>query len=125
MTQTERATWQNRRILAMLALVFLSGAAVGALGMRAGIHSASRHAAEPRLSYDVLNKELNLDPQQAAQLRSILDDLGKYNEDLQTELENVRTQIDDVRYTGKTRILQILNAAQRKQFEKICDQLPR
>jgi len=109
----------------MLALVFLSGAATGALGMRAGLHSALHRSNQPTLSYDVLNKELSLDTQQASQLRSILDDMGKYNEDLQTELENVRTQIEDVRATGKNRIFQILKPEQRAQFEKICDELPR
>ena len=122
---TQRATWQNWRILLMLALVFLSGAATGALGMRAGLHSALHRSNQPTLSYDVLNKELSLDTQQASQLRSILDDMGKYNEDLQTELENVRTQIEDVRATGKNRIFQILKPEQRAQFEKICDELPR
>jgi Spy/CpxP family protein refolding chaperone len=122
---TQRATWQNWRILLMLALVFLSGAATGALSMRAGLHTALHHSSEPKLSYEVLNKELNLNPHQASQLRSILDDMGKYNEDLQTELENVRTQIDDVRATGKSRIFEMLDADQRQQFEKICAQLPR
>jgi hypothetical protein len=40
-------------------------------------------------------------------------------------LENVRTQIDDVRATGKSRIFEMLDAEQRQQFEKICAQLPR
>jgi len=122
---TQRATWQNWRILTLLALVFLSGAVTGALGMRAGLHSAMHHSAEPTLSYELLQRELNLNPQQSTQLRSILDDMGKYNEDLQTELENVRTQIDDVRATGKSRIFQMLDSGQRQQFEKICDRLPR
>ena len=120
---TQRATWQNWRILAMLGLVFLLGAIAGAIGMRSGLHSAMHRTVEPTLSYEVLQKELNLDPKQAVQLRSILDDMGKYNEDLQAELENVRTQIDDVRATGKSRIFQILNTSQREHFEKICDQL--
>jgi len=93
--------------------------------MRAGLHAAIHHSAEPALSYEVLQRELKLNPQQSTQLRSILDDMGKYNEDLQTELENVRTQIDDVRATGKSRIFQILDSGQREQFEKICDRLPR
>jgi len=122
---TQRASWQNWRILTMLGLVFLSGAVAGALGMRSGLHSAMHGSAAPQLSYEVLTKQLNLDSQQASQLRSILDDMGKYNEDLQAELENVRTQIDDVRATGKSRIFQMLNPGQRQQFEKICDQLPR
>jgi len=122
---TQRATWQNWRILSMLGLVFLSGAVAGALGMRSGLHSAMHASADPALSYDVLSKELNLDPQQADQLRSILDDMGKYNEDLQAQLESVRTQIDDVRATGKSRIFQILKPGQREQFEKICDKLAR
>ena len=124
MLVAERATWQNWRVLAMLSLVFLCGAMAGALAMRAGLHDTLHRSggfwkADPPspLSYDRLTKELNLSSQQADQLRSILDDMVKYHEDLET-------QIEDVRATGKNRIRQILTAQQRENFERICRELP-
>jgi len=123
MLAAERATWQNWRILMMLSLVFLAGAMAGALGMRAGLHDilhrsvlAWREDRAP-LSYERLTKDLNLTPQQADQLKSILDDMVRYNQDLQT-------QIEDVRATGKNRIRQILTPEQREKFERIANQLP-
>ena len=87
----------------MLGLVFLSGAVAGALGMRSGFIPPCMLMPTRRSLTTFCHKELNLDPQQANQLRSILDDMGKYNEDLQAQLESVRTQIEDVRATGKSR----------------------
>ena len=124
---TERASWQNWRVLSMLSLVFLCGALAGALTMRAGLHDTlHRLASNPKgspknersqLTYDRLTKELSLNQQQAEQLRSILDDMFKYHQDLQA-------QIEDVRATGKNRIRQILNSQQRQDFERICNELP-
>ena len=122
MLVAERATWQNWRILTTLSLVFLSGAFAGALGMRAGhdvLHRSMASWREDRspLSYERLSRDLNLSSQQANQLKSILDDMLKYDQDLQT-------QIEDVRATGKNRIRQILSPEQRQQFERISDRLP-
>ena len=119
---TERASWQNWRVLSMLGMVFLCGALSGALAMRAGLHGALHGLGTPKtqasqLTYDRLTKELSLNPQQAAQLRSILDDMFKYHQDLQA-------QIEDVRATGKNRIRQILTPQQKQDFERICNELP-
>jgi hypothetical protein len=46
-----------------------------------------------------------------------LDDFDKYHEDLQA-------QIEDVRATGKNRIMQMLDARQRQRFERLSNQLP-
>ena len=124
MVTAERATWQNWRVLATLTSVFLCGAVVGALTMRAGLHNTIHRSAAAywkdagnQLSYERLTRELNLSPQQADQLRSILDDMIKYHQDLQA-------QIEDVRATGKNRIIQILNPEQRQQFERLSREQP-
>ena len=121
---TERASWQNWRILTMLSLVFLCGALAGALTMRAGLHGmlhgfsfGIQKTDRNQLTYDRLTKDLKLNQQQAALLRSILDDMYKYHQDLQS-------QIEDVRATGKNRIRQILTPQQRDEFERICNELP-
>jgi Spy/CpxP family protein refolding chaperone len=104
----------------MLSLVFVCGALAGALTMRAGLHDTLVHFGKTdpsQLTYERLTKELNLNPQQADQLKSILDDMFKYHQDLQA-------QIEDVRATGKNRIRQILTAQQRRDFERICNELP-
>ena len=122
MVAAERASWQNWRVLTMLSLVFVCGALAGALTMRAGLHSTLHRMALGRgerrqITYDRLTKELNMSPQQADQLKSILDDMFRYHQDLDA-------QIEDVRATGKNRIRQILNPQQRQDFERICNELP-
>lgn len=123
MFAADRASWQNPRVLATLILVFLVGAMAGAITMRAGLHeklhrsaAAYWHDGRNEFSYDVLQKELNLTPEQSARLKTILDDFVKYHEDLQA-------QIEDVRATGRNRIMQILNPQQRQRFEELSNQL--
>jgi hypothetical protein len=124
MFAAERASWQNPRVLTTLVLVFLTGAMAGAITMRAGLHdkmhrSASAYWRDGRneFSYDRLKKDLDLTPDQSERLKTILDDFDKYHEDLQA-------QIEDVRATGKNRILQMLDARQRQRFEQLSNQLP-
>ena len=90
--------------------------------MRAGLHSSLHRLAMGRgersqLTYERLTKDLNLTSEQADQLKSILDDMFRYHQDLDA-------QIEDVRATGKNRIRQILNPQQRQDFERICNELP-
>jgi hypothetical protein len=105
----------------MLLMVFLAGGFIGAWTMRQ-VHRRIHEMLtfEPKsgttLSYDQLKTDLNLSPAQAEKLRSILDDFVKYNQDIQS-------QIEDYRATGKNRIRSILNADQQRQFEKICDRV--
>ncbi len=124
MFAAERASWQNPRVLTTLVLVFLSGALAGAITMRAGLHDKMHRGASTywrdggkEFSYDRLKKELDLTPEQSERLKTILDDFVKYHEDLQA-------QIEDVRATGKNRILQMLDARQRQRFEQLSNQLP-
>jgi len=92
--------------------------------MRSGIHdklhrSTSSYWRDEKtqfFSYDKLRKDLDLTPEQSQRLKTILDDFAKYHEDLETQME-------DVRATGKNRIVQMLNPAQRQRFEQLCNQL--
>src|SRR5712692_4979948 len=118
------ASWQNPRILALLLLIFLCGALAGALTMRTGLHERMHRGASywsndkaQFFSYDKLKKDLDLTPEQSERLKTILDDFAKYHEDLQA-------QIEDVRATGKNRIVQMLNPQQRQRFQQLCNQLP-
>ncbi len=121
MFDTDQPSWQNPRVLAILVLVFLSGAVCGALAMRAGLHSRLHPASsfwknDTLLSYDNLtkDKELKLTPAQCRQLRTILDDYARYRQDLQA-------QLDDWKATGKNQILRILDPDQRARFEQLSE----
>jgi 3-mercaptopyruvate sulfurtransferase SseA len=92
--------------------------------MRSGLHEKVHRSTAPywregrnEFSYDMLKKELDLTPEQSGRLKTILDDFMKYHEDLQA-------QIEDVRATGKNRIIQMLDARQRQRFEQLSNQLP-
>jgi hypothetical protein len=125
MLAADRASWQNPRILALLLLIFLCGALAGALSMRSSLHTKLHRGAAPYwkndsaqlFSYDTLKTELNLTSEQSERLKTILDDFVKYHEDLET-------QIEDMRATGKNRIVQMLTPEQRQKFERLCNKLP-
>jgi len=92
-----------------LLLVFLSGAMVGAVAMNIGHRRL--HAADPvwtasgkSVYLERVKKDLDLTPEQAEQMETVLDDFSQY----------YRTVLSD----GKARIFQILNTDQRRKFEK-------
>jgi len=125
MSSPARASWQNPRILALLFLIFLCGALAGAITVRAGLHERLHRNAsaafwkdsrDGEFSYDRLKKELNLTPEQSDRLKTILDDFVKYHDDLEA-------QIEDMRATGRNRIVQMLTPEQRARFEKLSQQL--
>jgi hypothetical protein len=125
MLAADRASWQNPRILALLLLIFLCGALAGALTMRSSLHTKLHRGTAPYwkgdspelFSYDKLKTELNLTSEQSERLKTILDDFVKYHEDLEA-------QIEDMRATGKNRIVQMLTPGQRQKFERLCNKLP-
>jgi hypothetical protein len=93
-----------------LTLVFLCGAAVGALVMDLRVHnratSPAFNTAQGKTAFfERMNRELNLTPAQSEQMQSILKDFWDY----------YRTVLSD----GKSRIEQILNEEQRRKFEQI------
>jgi Spy/CpxP family protein refolding chaperone len=117
-----RCAWQNPRVLTTLLLIFLCGAAVGAFAMRAGLHRAL-HPADPywkeggkEISLQRFKKDLNLTPSQAQQMETVLDDFMMYYQTLQG-------QMDEVRASGKDRVMRILDDKQRKKFETMISGL--
>jgi Spy/CpxP family protein refolding chaperone len=124
MVAAERASWRNPRILSLLLFIFLCGALAGAITVRAGLHERLHRSASlpywqsgrQEFSYETLRRELSLTPDQADRLKVILDDFVKYHDDLQA-------QIEDVRATGRNRIIQILTPDQRSKFEHLSQQL--
>ncbi len=136
MTATaQRAPWQNPRILTTLTLVFLAGAASGALVMQFGLHEML-HRTTPTITaqtvavktappahapgHDAMlvkfQTELGLSGDQTAKLALVLDDYSQYYQSLQD-------QLDDLRATGKNRIMLILDPGQREKFEKMMNDL--
>jgi hypothetical protein len=116
----ERATWQNPRILSTLLLVFLAGATTGAVSMKLGLHEILHHSPAPASKEAVLQKfrtDLNLTPAQTAKISLVLDDYRHY-------YQSVQDQLDDIRATGKMRILQELDPAQRDKFQKMMSEIP-
>ena len=116
MTSAHSPGWQNPRILLTLAVVFLVGVTVG-MAVHHWMHVApppppgSQDGPRDRLMIR-LKTELNLTPEQNEQLKTVLDDFFTYYYTLQA-------QLDDVRASGKQRILHILDDGQKKKFEKI------
>ncbi len=117
-----RAPWQNPKILYTLIFVFLSGAVVGAMSMRFGF-APERHRPGPywreggrEISLQRFRTELNLDQDQSKQIEGVLDDFVKYYQTLQE-------QMDDVRATGKERILRILHDDQKVKFERMMNDM--
>lgn len=96
------------RAVATLALVFLCGAATGAVLMRIREHQVHlRPAGTPGLSASVEDwkRQLNLTEDQASQLVSVLDDVSKY--------------YGTVMADGNSKIMQVLNPEQKKRFEEL------
>jgi hypothetical protein len=126
MTAAHSPGWQNPRILLTLLIVFLCGASAGMLAMALGAHQwmHATHAQQTpawkesgkEVSLQRFRKELNLTPVQTEQLESVLDDFFTYYHTLQA-------QLDDVRASGKQKILRILDDDQKKKFEKIMSEL--
>jgi len=110
-------SWDPRIACAVaLVLVFLCGAAAGALVMDFGVHRTRIPSFETpagkALYFERMQRELNLTPQQSEQMQSVLNDFWQY----------YRTVLSD----GKQRVETILNDEQRAKFEKMLQQqLPR
>ncbi len=123
MLTAQSRTWQNPRILLTLFIVFLCGASAGMLTMAMGAHRwmhTSRATGWKESNKEVtlqrFKTELNLTTAQTEQLETVLDDFFTYYHTLQAEL-------DDVRASGKQKILRILDENQKRKFEKIMNEL--
>lgn len=119
----DQASWRNPRVLATLLLIFLGGAAAGALTMRVGARPAASKSSGPywkesgrEIALQRFKKELNLTDVQTQQMETILDDFVMY-------VQTLQAQMDEVRASGKERILRCLKPEQRLKFEKMISEL--
>lgn len=99
-----------------LALVFLCGAAAGALAMNLGAHRLMHQPAfdtpEGKIRFfERMQKELDLTPAQSEQMQSVLNDFWQY----------YRSVISD----SKSGVEQILTEPQRRKFEKLLQDAQR
>jgi Spy/CpxP family protein refolding chaperone len=107
-------SWNPKLAFAVvLALVFLSGAASGALLMDFRVHNRYRpptfeEAAGKALNFEHMQRELNLTEAQSDQIRSVLSDFWQY----------YHTVLSD----SKQRVEQLLTADQRARFEKMLQE---
>ncbi len=115
-----RTSWSNPRVLSTLLLIFLAGAASGALTMKL---SARRTAVrttpaslDKKVALERFKTELNLDQNQVEKVEIVLDDFMKYVQDLQN-------QMDETRRYGKEQIVKILNEEQRTKFETLLTEI--
>jgi Spy/CpxP family protein refolding chaperone len=106
--------WDPRLVCAVtVSLVFLCGAAAGALAMNLGVHNrlhqpAFDTAAGKALYFERMQKDLDLTPAQAEQMQSILNDMWQY----------YRTVLSD----SKARVEQVLTEEQRRKFERLLQE---
>ena len=120
---------KNLKVIGTLVVVFLAGSAVGALTMQLGLHDRMHRTVSAASAPTPVHKaatndalvqrfktELNLSGDQTEKIAMVLDDYRQYYQSLED-------QLDDVRSTGKTRIMQILDEQQRAKFEKIMGNL--
>ncbi|HXP84240.1 MAG TPA: hypothetical protein VN841_05945 [Bryobacteraceae bacterium] len=119
MTLPASAPWRNARAVLTLVAVFLAGASAGALSMHFGFHEkphppvamASREPSREVILQNFKTK-LELTTEQTNELTMVLEDYRRYYQSLQD-------QLDDLRATGRNRIVQVLDPAQRAKFEKL------
>jgi len=107
-------SWDPRLVCAVtLALVFLCGAAAGAVVMNLGAHSRLHQPAfdtpAGKAAYFArVERELDLTPQQAEQMRSVLNDMWQY----------YRIVVTD----SKARVDQLLSPVQRQKFDRLLQE---
>jgi Spy/CpxP family protein refolding chaperone len=96
-------------LVSLLVVAFLCGAAAGAVGMRRYAFRAAHHSIalseSKAMTLARWRSKLDLTDNQAAQIRTILDDFNKY--------------YDNVVAEGHERIIQVLTPEQRAKFEKM------
>jgi hypothetical protein len=115
--------WKNPQVVLTLTLVFCCGALAGAViykltsqPVSAKQVAASWKDTTKEQTLKNLKKELNLTPEQAAEIETALDDFSLYYQMLHAQMEEVMA-------TSKSRIDQVLNEEQRKKFSRIMNDL--
>ena len=117
-----RPSWHNPRILFLLLMVFLGGAACGAfathmLATRALVQAATPwHSGGRERALAHLTRDLKLTPGQARQAEELMEDLAMH-------YDNLQGQMDDYRQYGKERMMKILTPEQQKRFEQLLAEM--
>jgi Spy/CpxP family protein refolding chaperone len=106
-------TWDPKVTCAVtLALVFLCGAAAGAVAMNLGhgrLHQAAFDTPAGKAAYFArVQKELDLTPEQSEQMRSVLNDMWQYYRIVMTD--------------SRSRVDQLLTPEQRRKFDKLLQE---
>jgi Spy/CpxP family protein refolding chaperone len=119
MSHDRRPTWHHPKVLGLLLVIFLCGAAAGSLATR--LVSPRSTASEWKdggktFTLDMLKQELDLTPEQAVQIETVLDEFVLY-------YQNLQGQMDDFRADGKERILRVLTPEQRERFNRKMSEL--
>jgi uncharacterized membrane protein len=115
--------WKNPQILCVLSLVFCCGALAGAViyklvsqPVSAKQVAASWKDSTKDQTLAHLKRELQLSPDQAAEIETALDDFSLYYQMLHSQMEEVMA-------TSRSRIDQVLTEEQRKKFARIMNEL--
>lgn len=117
-----KPTWHNPRILSLLLVVFLAGLGCGVFATRYAVaHSVIRPTVSWREGGRVhtmahLKQDLNLTPDQAQHIEVLLEDIARY-------YDNLQAQMDDIRQDGKDKIKKLLTPEQQKKFDKILSEM--
>lgn len=119
-------SWRNPKVLRVLLLVFVAGGLTGAVTFRVARMIFRREvvAAAPNApslrdkekAMAMLQRELSLTEAQSLQVGLILDDYKRY-------YGNIQDQVEEIRATGKGKILKVLDPQQRAKFEKLAEGL--
>lgn len=119
MLRREDAGWSNPKVLATFGVIFLCGLAAGSVLTRAYLHARMPVAVQQKTieaaqqyGLDRLKTTLNLTPAQEQTITEVLDDYGKY-------YQNIEDQRQDVAEHGKQRILDVLDEGQKARFKEI------
>jgi len=120
-------TWSNPKVLLTLALIFVCGAACGSAVTRELLHAhsyPSAQAATPAIERARtvglvnLKARLGLTAAQEQTITKILDDYGKF-------YQNIEDEREDVAADGTRRILDALTPGQRERFNELIKQKAR
>lgn len=125
MLRRDDAGWSNPKVLSILAVIFLCGAAVGSVVTRGYLHDRMfppppqqlAIEAARRVGLQALKVQLNLTPEQERTVTKVLDDYGKY-------YQNIEDDREDVAEHGRQRILDALTDQQKKRFTEIFGRTP-
>lgn len=111
--------WSNRKVLGILAIIFVCGAACGSAVTQAFLHSRMNNGSNyqkmeraRQIGWQRLKDELKLTPAQVEIVTKELDDYAKY-------YQNIEDQREDVAQLGTQHILNILTPEQRERFYKL------